>query len=89
VDGVDDASELAGWTQGIRIFNHPIKWSLEEKQGKDSEFAKHSRCFATSGIPTITYLIFTGCAQLKHQFETDDLLDISCDGEPGFADAVE
>jgi peptide chain release factor subunit 1 len=32
------------------------------------------RHFVTSGVPNITGLILAGCAQLKHQLESDDLL---------------
>jgi peptide chain release factor subunit 1 len=58
------------------------------------------RRFVSSGIPNVTGLVLAGCAQLKNQLESSDLLgdrlrslvigvvDVAYDGEQGFVEAV-
>lgn len=65
---------------------------------KVSEAAK--RCFITDGIPNVTGIILAGCAQLKNELQSSELLgdklknsviaifDVAYDGEQGFYEAI-
>jgi peptide chain release factor subunit 1 len=58
------------------------------------------RRFITNGEPNVTGIVLAGCAQLKHQLQSSELLgdklrrlvigiiDVSYDGEQGFREAI-
>lgn len=65
---------------------------------KVSEAAK--RCFISNGLPNVTGIILAGCAQLKNELQSSELLgdklknivmaifDVAYDGEQGFYEAI-